>query len=153
MPPREILHAVEIHADPTTLFDAVATQRGQTAFWTTDAIVEPSVGAIAEFGFPGTPARLKMRIEQLEPGRLVSWLCQGDFPHWTGTRVTWEIRPAANPGEVSLLFAHTGWGEGYPREEYAHVNYTWGQIVGRLKAYAESGQPQPFFAVGAASHA
>jgi hypothetical protein len=66
MPPREILHAVEIHADPTTLFDAVATQRGQTASWTTDAIV---------------------------------------------------------------------------------------QIVGRLKAYAESGQSQPFFAVGAASHA
>jgi hypothetical protein len=31
MPPREIPHAVEIHADPTTLFDAVATQRGQTA--------------------------------------------------------------------------------------------------------------------------
>jgi hypothetical protein len=52
-----------------------------------------------------------------------------------------------------MLFAHTAWGEDYPREEYAHVNYTWGQIVGRLKAYAESGQPQPFFAVGAASHA
>ena len=53
-------------ADLDTYADAVATQRGQTAFWATDAIV---------------------------------------------------------------------------------------QIVGRLKAYAESGQPQPFFAVGAASHA
>src|SRR6266571_3702221 len=31
------------HADPTTLFDAVATQRGQTAFWTTDPVVQPTV--------------------------------------------------------------------------------------------------------------
>ena len=84
---------------------------------------------------------------------LISWACQGDFPHWTGTRVTWELRPAPNAGETSLLFAHSGWGEDYPREEYAHVNYTWGQIVGRLKAYAETGQPQPFFVLGAASHA
>jgi hypothetical protein len=30
--------------------------------------------------------------------------------------------------------------------QYAHVNWVWGQIVGRLKAYAETGQPQPFFA-------
>src|SRR5260370_38349852 len=113
MPPREILPAVEIHADPTTLFDAVATQRGQAAFWTTDAIVQPSVGAFAEFGFPGTPARLKMRVEQPDPGRLVSWLCQGDFPHGTGTRLTWEIRPAPNTGETSMLFTHTGWAEDY----------------------------------------
>ncbi len=94
-----------------------------------------------------------MRVERLEPGRLVSWVCQGDFRHWTGTRITWEIRPAPNVAEVSLMFAHTGWAEDYPREEYAHGNYTWGQIVGRLKAYAETGQSQPFFALTAASHA
>ena len=151
--PREILHAVEIHADPTTIFDAVATQRGQTAFWTTDALVQPTVGSVAEFGFPGTPARLKMRVEQLEPGRLVSWVCQGDFPHWPGTQVTWELRPASNAGETTLLFAHSGWGDDYPRDQLAHTSYTWGQIVGRLKAYAETGQPQPFFALTAASHA
>ena len=77
--PREILFAVEIHADPSTLYQAIATQAGQQAFWTTDAVVEPTVGSIAEFGFPGTPARLKMKVDQLAPGRLVSWLCQGDF--------------------------------------------------------------------------
>jgi uncharacterized protein YndB with AHSA1/START domain len=150
--PRDILHAVEVHADPSTLFDAVATQRGQTAFWTTDAVVQPTVGSIAEFGFPGAPARLKMHVEQLEPGRLVSWVCQGDFPYWKGTRITWEMRPAPTPGETTLLFAHVGWPEDYPRDEFAHVNFVWGQVVGRLKAYAETGQPQPFFAPAAASH-
>jgi len=32
----DMLHAVEVHADPHTLFDAIATQSGQTAFWTVD---------------------------------------------------------------------------------------------------------------------
>src|SRR5437764_1293980 len=63
--PRDILHAVEIHADAATLFDAIATQRGQTAFWTTDAVLEPKLGSVASFGFPNTAERMKMRIERL----------------------------------------------------------------------------------------
>jgi len=93
-----MLHAVDVHADPTTLFDAVATQRGQAAFWTADAVVQPTVGSVAEFGFPGPPAKLKMRIEQPEPGRRVSWVCQGDFTYWNDTRITWEMRSAPNAG-------------------------------------------------------
>jgi uncharacterized protein YndB with AHSA1/START domain len=143
---RDILHAVEIHADPATLFDTVATQRGQTAFWTTDAIVEPTVGSLATFGFPGTAERMKMRILRLEPGKLVDWACEGDYPGWAGTRLTWELRPAPGPGEISLMFRHAGFADDYADEQYAHVNWVWGQIVGRLKAYAETGQPQPFFA-------
>ena len=33
---------------------------------------------------------------------------------------------------------------GYPPAEVGSVNYTWGQVVGRLKAFVESGRPQPF---------
>src|SRR5215207_261731 len=132
--PRDILHAVEIHADPATLFDAIATQRGQTGFWTTDAIVEPRVGSIASFGFPGTPERMNMRIDGLEPGQLVTWSCEGDYPGWAGTRLTWQLRPAPVAGETSLMFRHAGFGDDYGDEQYAHVNWVWGQIVGRLKA-------------------
>ncbi len=102
-------------------------------------------------GFPGAPVGLKMLVEQLEPEKVVGWLCQGDFPYWTGTLVTWEIRPSANPGETVLMFTHTGWPENYPRDEFATVNFTWGQIVARLKAYAESGRPQPLFQAAAAA--
>ena len=143
---RDILHAVEIRAEPTTLFDAIATQRGQTAFWTTDAQVEQRVGSLASFGFPNTPERMKMRIEKLEPGRAVEWACEGDYPGWAGTRLTWQLLPAPNPGETTLFFRHAGFGDDYGDPQYAHVNWVWGQIVGRLKAYAETGQPQPFFA-------
>jgi hypothetical protein len=47
------------------------------------------------------------------------------------------------PGRFSVL--------DYPRDESAHVNFIWGQVVGRLKAYAETGQPQPFFPPAAVS--
>jgi uncharacterized protein YndB with AHSA1/START domain len=143
---RDILHAVEIHAEPSTLFDAIATERGQTAFWTTDALVEPTVGSVASFGFPATAERMKMRIQRLEPGKLVEWACEGDYPGWAGTRLTWELLPTANPGETTIFFRHAGFGDDFGDGQYAHVNWVWGQIVGRLKAYAETGQPQPFFA-------
>ena len=143
---RDILHAVEINADSAALFAAIATQRGQTAFWTTDAVVEPTVGSVASFGFPRTAERMKMRIQKLEPGKLVEWACEGDYPGWAGTRLTWELRPAPNTGETSIMFRHAGFGDDYGDEQYAHVNWVWGQIIGRLKAYAETGQPQPFFA-------
>jgi uncharacterized protein YndB with AHSA1/START domain len=145
--PRDILHVVDIHADPATVFEALATHRGQTAFWTTDATAsEPTVGSLASFGFPGTAERIKMRIQRLEAGRIVEWACEGDYPGWAGTRLTWELRPTPNAGETSLLFRHAGYGNQNSEEQYARVNWVWGQIVGRLKGYSETGQPQPFFA-------
>jgi len=146
---RDVLHALEIHAEPSTLFDAIATQRGQTAFWTTDARVEPTVGSLATFGFPGTAARMNMRIQCLEPDKAVEWTCEGDYPGWAGTRLTWHLLPTPNAGETTVLFRHAGFGDDYDDAQYAHVNWTWAQILGRLKAYAETGQPQPFFAAAA----
>jgi hypothetical protein len=44
----------------------------------------------------------------------------------------------------NVAFKHDGWQADYPDDEYARVNYTWGRIVGALKAYAESGKAAPF---------
>src|SRR3989442_1398049 len=74
----------------------------------------------------------------------VGWSCLGDFPFWQGTTVTWELIPAVQGEGVTVLFRHEGWGPDYPEMDYAHVNFTWGQIVGRLKAFCETGKPQPF---------
>jgi hypothetical protein len=127
------------------LFQAVSTTDGLTAFWTADAAVQPSVGSIASFGFPGAPARLKMRIETLDPDKEVAWLCEGDFPYWQGTRISWQMRPGSDANHTTLVFRQAGWPADYPDMEFAHVNFTWGQIVARLQAYAESGKAQPYF--------
>ncbi len=58
--------------------------------------------------------------------------------------MTWSLSPAPSGSGTSVAFRHDGWGDDYPKAEYARMNYTWGRIVGALKASAESGIPAPF---------
>ena len=139
-----MLHAVEVEASEDTIYQALTTSKGLASFWTPQSEAEPSVGSVAVFGFSSAPVPLKMRVDGLEPGKRVAWTCQGDFPQWAGTTVTWELSPAVEGSGITVSFRHEGWGPDYTDMEYAHVNLAWGQIVGRLKAYCETGTPQPF---------
>lgn len=145
-----MLHAVDVAADAATIYRAITTADGLAAFWTADSQASPEPGSTALFGFPSAPVPLRMRIESLEPDRRVRWRCEGDFPHWQGTSVSWELGPGSQGGGTEVLFRHEGWGNDYPEIEFARVNWVWGQVLGRLKAYAESRQPQPFFPAAAA---
>jgi uncharacterized protein YndB with AHSA1/START domain len=140
---REILHAVEVGADPKTVYEAVSTQAGLAGFWTSRNDAQPEVGFVASFGFPAAPVDLKLRIETLDPGKRVTWASLGPWPYWDGTTVDWELS-GTEAGGTNVMFRHTGWSDDYPDHDYASVNFVWGQVVGRLKAYAETGQAQPF---------
>jgi uncharacterized protein YndB with AHSA1/START domain len=137
-----MLHAVEIAADAGAIFEAISTQRGVAGFWTSDLDLEAEVGTVARFGFPEAPVDLRMRIEALEPGRSVRWSCLGDFPFWAGTTVDWELSNGPTAGTM-VVFRQGGWADEYPELDYAKVNYTWGRIVGALKAFVESGTRRP----------
>lgn len=138
-----MLFAVEVDADAESVYGAISTEAGEAAFWTSDLDLEPVIGSIARFGFPGAQVDLRMRIDALEPGRLVRWSCRGDFPFWAGMTVTWDLSAAATGGTM-VLFRHDGWPDEYPELEYAKVSYTWARILGALKAFAETGTIQPF---------
>ncbi|MFL5686160.1 MAG: SRPBCC family protein [Chloroflexota bacterium] len=139
-----MLHTVDVDSDARRIYEAITTQAGEAAFWTSDCDVEPAVGSIARFGFPSAPVDLRMQIDELSLDQRIRWSCLGDFPHWAGTTVSWTLTPAPSGRWTALAFVHDGWGVDYPDDEYARVNYTWGRIVGALKAYAESGEPAPF---------
>jgi uncharacterized protein YndB with AHSA1/START domain len=139
-----MLHAVDVDSDALKIYEAITTQAGEAAFWTSDCDVEPVVGSIARFGFPAAPVDLRMRIDELSPGQRVRWSCLGDFPHWAGTTVTWTLSQAPTGSATVVAFSHDGWKADYPVDEYARVNYAWGRIVGALKAYVESGESGPF---------
>lgn len=142
----DMVHEVEIAADPKAAYRAIATKEGQAGFWTPNNTVEPKVGSVAEFRFRDAPVPLRMRIDALEEGRLVRWTCLGEFPGWKDTTVTWQLAPSSDGKGTKLSFRH---GEleraKYPAEALGGVNYTWGQVIGRLKGYLESGRAQPFF--------
>lgn len=142
---QQMLHIVDIDASASTIYRGISTAEGLRSFWTADADADPTVGSVARFGFPAAPVDLRMEVEALEADRRVTWRCLGDFPDWAGTTVDWSI--AANPqaGGQLVTFRHSGWPADYPDAEYGLVNYVWGQIVGRLKAYAESGVAGPVY--------
>ena len=137
-----LVHSVTIEADADKIYEAISTGRGLASFWTRDSRAEPKVGSIAQFGFGGP--RLELKVEELEPGRLVRWSNHGGFPEWVGTTVIWEIGPAEKGGS-EVKFTHAGWPTELPQADLASVNYTWGRIVGRLKKYVETDKPVPFF--------
>ena len=141
----DMLHAVDVEADAGTIFEAISTRDGLAAFWTAESEAEPRVGSTAVFRFPAAPVDLKMRVEALDRDKRVAWRCDGDFPFWSGTSVEWLLSPGSTGHGTQVFFRHTGWPADYPEIEHARVNWVWGQVVGRLKAYAESGTPQPFF--------
>jgi len=137
-----LMHTVSIDADANKIYEALSTTKGLASFWTADSHAEPKVGTVARFGFHGPV--LEMKVDQLEPGKRVRWSTHGGIPEWNGTTVTWDIK-AAKDGGHEVTFNHEGWPAELPAKDLASVNYTWGRVVGRLKKYAETGKPEPFF--------
>jgi uncharacterized protein YndB with AHSA1/START domain len=138
-----LMHTVAISSEAEKIYQAISTGEGLASFWTRDSQAEAKVGSIARFGFGGPV--LEMKVEELLPGRLVRWSSHTGFPGWENTTVSWEI-VAAKDGGLELRFSHEGWPAELPQGELASVNYTWGQVVGRLKNYVETGKPDPYFA-------
>ena len=138
-------HVVDIDGPRQKVTEAIATEEGLRSFWVPTAETKPEVGHEARFLFDGASGPLKMRVDQLEDGKLVKWTCTGDFPNWTDTTVTWEVEDGPTEGTSRVIFAHANWSEGTTNADLGGFNYVWGQVLGRLKAYVETGQPQPFF--------
>jgi uncharacterized protein YndB with AHSA1/START domain len=139
---REMLHRVVIAAPATTVYTALTTKAGTAGYWTADCDVPEVEGEVARFGFPSAPVDLRMQITTLRRDERVAWECLGDFPYWAGTTIEFDVA-AGDDGGTVLAFRHGGFGDEYPDEEYGLVNFTWGQILGRLRGYCQTGEPQP----------
>ena len=137
-----LMHTVSIDADANKIYEALSTAKGLASFWTADSHAEPKVGSIARFGFGGPV--LEMKVDELKPGQRVMWSTHAGFDAWKGTTVSWDIKPGKD-GAQEVVFNHEGWPEALPAKDLASVNYTWGRVVGRLKKYAETGKPVPYF--------
>jgi uncharacterized protein YndB with AHSA1/START domain len=139
---RDMVHGIEIHAEPKAVYDTIATRSGLAAFWTPDVEGDDGLDGELTFGFSGAPVRLPMRIVGLDPGAEIRWSCPGGFPHWAGTSVTWSLRPSEHGTKV--VFRHEGFPDEVPEYDFGSVSLTWALILARLKEVVESGgQPNP----------
>jgi uncharacterized protein YndB with AHSA1/START domain len=135
----ELRHQVPINATPEKVYAALTTQAGLRGWWTADATADKKVGGKAEFGFDKRQTVFRMKIEKLEPGKQVIWNCHGEQPEWNGTVLTWNI---AREGDITMLrFTQGGWKS--MSEMYAICNSSWGELMYRLRDYAEGKNPGP----------
>ena len=135
----DLRHQISINARPGDVYAALATAKGLRSWWTADSRSDETIGGKAEFGFSKRANVFHMTIQALDPGKRVVWTCQGNNPEWIGTTLTWTITPEAD-GSI-LRFTQSGWQA--ETDMFALCNSTWGELMYRLKGFAEGKKPGP----------
>lgn len=91
-----------------------------------------------------------MRIERLEPGREVHWLCTGAHiaaaqltrkDEWVGTRLIFRLTPDGE-GCTRLEFEHIGLVPAF--ECYGLCSDGWRHYLGSLQRFVETGCGTPY---------
>jgi len=135
----DVLFRFAVDADPETVLEALKTTDGIKGFWTSRAEVPEEVGSMLTLEFAQAPLPFDLRLEQSD-GQTVAWRTESFPPHWIGTNVRWDVE--SRDGGSTVSFRHAGFTD---EEEAGRVAYTWGQIMTRLKQYAETGRADPVF--------
>jgi uncharacterized protein YndB with AHSA1/START domain len=137
-----ILFETDVAAPSDAIVEALTTRDGIAAWWTDDVDFSGGEGTIMRLGFPVAPVPFELEVEETGPTR-VAWRSVGTFPpHWEGTTVTWTLS-ASDGGQTKLHFSHDGWAS--DEGPFAMSAYTWGQLLGILKTYAETRTAAPLF--------
>ncbi|MFL5952676.1 MAG: SRPBCC domain-containing protein [Gaiellaceae bacterium] len=135
----DVLFRFDVDAPPATVLEAVKTTEGIKGFWTTEADAPGNVGEIVTVGFAIAPKPFDLKLEQSDESTVV-WRPQTFPPHWVGTEIRWDVD--GREGGSTVRFRHGPFGDDW---ETGDVAYTWGQIMVRLKQYAETGKRDPVF--------
>ncbi len=144
-------HSMTVAADPSAVYQALATIDGLRGWWTTDCEGAEQVGGIIHFRF-GTTAKA-MRIEQLAPGSEVRWRCTEAYidaasivhkDEWVGTEMLFGLSVAGD-GQTRVDFEHIGL---VPSLEcYGICRKGWQHFLASLQHYAETGDGTPYASV------
>ncbi len=134
----DITQRLSIACTPEVLYRAILDHGSN--WWTTDTEIDRSE---TRFSFEGRSVVFRMKPERLEPARRIEWKCVGDQPEWTGTRLVFAIAPGENDGESTLRMTHADWKGA--TDYFANCGYAWAHVLDRLKEFAETGKPVPFF--------
>ena len=140
--PRIVL---QLDADAATdaVRAALDSQAGIEGWWTDDVAYDGGSGSTMSLGFPVAPRRFELRVDDSDADT-VRWTSVGAFPpHWTDTVITWTLRPVADGAGTTVAFSHDGWADDGPLMATAAM--TWGQLMLRLKSYAETGTGPALF--------
>lgn len=138
-----ILMQFDIEADREAVHRALTTTEGIASWWTVRA-EGPDRRPDGELrvSFPDVPQPFEFNVIRGDPDQ-VEWVTGGFPPWWAGTSIRWELSDNPDGPGTRLLFSHRGYEPDNP--VIPIVTPAWAQIILRLKGYAETGRPDPFF--------
>lgn len=140
-----ILMQFDIAADPVTVRSALATQEAIASWWSSRVALDTTTTPPQlRVWFVDQPQPFEFDVTGDGPDR-VEWRTGSNPPWWAGTSIRWDLAPGPDGvGGTRLLFSHRHYTPDNP--VIPIVTPVWAQIILRLKGYAETGLPQPFFA-------
>jgi uncharacterized protein YndB with AHSA1/START domain len=143
----EILMQVDVAADREAVWEALTTHQGITGWWTTRAEVPSGVGGVLRLRFPDAPISWDLRVDRAEAPRRLVWHCVGGPPPWVDTEVVFDLAPAEQAQGTTIRLDHVGWRDGEPGTDQMVrvVTFGWAQMLARLKGFADTGKPAPYF--------
>jgi uncharacterized protein YndB with AHSA1/START domain len=156
-----IRHELLIEASIETVFNAITTEEGLSAWWTPETRAKPETNSISRFAF-GPDYFKEMAIKRLDAPKEVVWECIRGTQEWVGTTLRFSLDEGSKD-ELSqshpelgdqlqqqgsfrratvLAFSQDGWRDYTPM--FGECNYTWGQFLRGLKAFCEVGKGRPW---------
>lgn len=137
---KKIIHHLQINASPDAVFDAVATGKGLSSWWSREVDAEEWQDGSVHFTFIAD-FNPKMKITAFDRPKLVRWRCVAGHEAWVDNDFAFAIE-ATDTG-ASLHFT-----QDYARElsdeQYGTYNFNWGYYLESLRLYCEEGRGKPF---------
>lgn len=142
----DITHNLEIKATPATIYNAVATEKGISSWWSKDCSVAETEGgnSVLKFDKQGAIVEMGFKTLSLAPNKKVVWECtENANPAWIGTKIITEISGRADG--CSVVFSHAGFDEKWGGQDpFEMTKQGWEHFVSSLVSYCEKGEGQPW---------
>lgn len=139
----DITHRIGIKSPAARVYDALASVKGLSNWWTEEVEGDGKVGGKIEFRFRTPSGELKgtmvMQVQTLNASKVVRWRCVDGPAEWIGTDITFELSEQDN--QTILLFGHRNWREAV--EFTSHCSMKWATFLLSLREYVETGKGKP----------
>jgi hypothetical protein len=134
----DVLMQFDIDADSAKVRQALGTEDGIRAWWSKRTELH---GDSLRVSFPDQPQPFEFAVR--DGSDQIDWVTGGFPPWWQGTTIRWMVQPNPDRPGTRLGFSHRDFEPDNP--VIPIITPAWAQIILRLKGYAETGTPQPFF--------
>ena len=133
-----VLMQFDVDAEPDVVRRALDTEEGIRSWWSKRTDLD---GDGLHVSFPDQPRPFEFEVR--DGADQLDWVTGGFPPWWAGTTIRWVVEPNPEKPGTRLHFSHRDYEPDNP--VIPIITPAWALIIQRLKGYAETGEPQPFF--------